>query len=269
MTVDNQFVLRKIQALEKAYVLFSAATKHPFVVCDQETYDDQMLLFASEEELQAKVKEYADQGYPVHGATAPQEGLPRFLSECFYLGVNQLIFCENGKTFSVGLDKIVRRPDFSELQPEKRPLLNSSLQLSSLYFIQELSRRIPAEDKDQEKLRELEEELAANIAKARFLVPIKTEVPLKTGEKLEPGNFKLAMVNTKEGEQMLPVFADVKEYVLFNKENKFQGILMTIDNLRQLIKDPCKGLVLNPNTIALRLNAQMVDGILRRFFEFE
>ena len=138
-----------------------------------------------------------------------------------------------------------------------------------LYFLQELSRRIPEEQKDQEQLKELEEELAANMAKAQFLVPIRLDEPLKPGEKLEPGKFKLTMVNTKEGEQFLPVFSDVKEYALFNKDNQYQGILMTIENLRQLIKDPCKGLMLNPNSIALRLNAKMVDGILQRFFEFE
>ena len=44
---------------------------------------------------------------------------------------------------------------------------------------------------------------------------------------------------------------------------------MTIENLRQLMKEPCQGLMLNANSIGLRLNAKMVDGILQRFFEFE
>ena len=219
--------------------------------------------------MQEFVKTYVAKGYVLHGVTVPKDKLARFLSECFTLGVNQLIYQENGTRFSVSLDKIVIRPDYSKLPQEKRPLLNPQLQLSVLYFLQELSRRIPEEQKDQEQLKELEEELAANMAKAQFLVPIRLDEPLKPGEKLEPGKFKLTMVNTKEGEQFLPVFSDVKEYALFNKDNQYQGILMTIENLRQLIKDPCKGLMLNPNSIALRLNAKMVDGILQRFFEFE
>lgn len=269
MTVDNQFILRKLQSLENATIVFSTVTKHPFLVCDEETFDDELLLFADVQEMQEFVKTYVAKGYVLHGVTVPKDKLARFLSECFTLGVNQLIYQENGTRFSVSLDKIVIRPDYSKLPQEKRPLLNPQLQLSVLYFLQELSRRIPEEQRDQEQLKELEEELAANMAKAQFMVPIRLDEPLKPGEKLEPGKFKLTMVNTKEGEQFLPVFSDVKEYALFNKDNQYQGILMTIENLRQLIKDPCKGLMLNPNSIALRLNAKMVDGILQRFFEFE
>ena len=269
MAVDNKFILRKLQNLKNATIVFSSATKHPFVICDEETYDDEILLFADVKEMQEAVKPYVADGYVLHGVTVPQDKLAKFLSECFSLGVNQLVFHENGTRFSVGLDKIVIRPDYSKLPQEKRPLINPQLQLSVLYFIQELSRRIPEEKREQEHLKELEEELAANMAKAQFLVPIKLNEPLKPGEKLEPGKFHLTMVNTKEGKQFLPVFADVVEYSLFNKENQYQGILMTIENLRQLIKDPCKGLMLNPNSIALRLNAKMVDGILQRFFEFE
>lgn len=269
MTVDNKFILRKLQNLKTATIVYSTVTKHPFVVCDEETYDDEILLFADTNEMQEAVKTYVARGYLLHGVTVPQDKLGKFLSECFSMDVNQLVFYENGTRFSVSLDKIVIRPDYSKLPKEKRPLFNPELQLSVLYFLQELSRRIPEEQKDQEHLKELEEELAANMAKAQFLVPIKLDEPLKPGEKLEPGRFKLTMVTTKEGEQFLPVFSDVKEFSLFNKENQYQGILMTIDNLRQLIKDPCKGLMLNPNSIGLRLNAKMVDGILQRFFEFE
>ena len=269
MTVDNHFILRKLQSLENATIVFSTVTKHPFLVCDEETYDDELLIYADVNEMQESVKPYVAKGYLLHGVTIPQDKLARFLSDCFTLGVNQLVFHENGTRFSVSLDKIVIHPDYSNLPMEKRPLLNPELQLSVLYFLQELSRRIPEEQRDQEKLRDQEEELAANMAKAQFLVPIRLNEPLKPGERLEPGKFQLTMINTKEGEQFLPIFSDVKEYTLFNKENKYQGILMTIENLRQLIKDPCKGLMLNPTSIALRLNAKMVDGILQRFFEFE
>ena len=57
MTVDNQFVLRKLQGLENATVVFSTTTKHPFIICDEETYDDEMLVFATVEDMQEHVKE--------------------------------------------------------------------------------------------------------------------------------------------------------------------------------------------------------------------
>ena len=148
MTVDNQFILRKLQSLENATIVFSTVTKHPFLVCDEETFDDELLLFADVQEMQEFVKTYVAKGYVLHGVTVPKDKLARFLSECFTLGVNQLIYQENGTRFSVSLDKIVIRPDYSKLPQEKRPLLNPQLQLSVLYFLQELSRRIPEEQKE-------------------------------------------------------------------------------------------------------------------------
>ena len=52
MTVDNQFILRKLQSLENATIVFSTVTKHPFLVCDEETFDDELLLFADVQELE-------------------------------------------------------------------------------------------------------------------------------------------------------------------------------------------------------------------------
>ena len=203
------------------------------------------------------------------GMRYEKKDFPKMYGLLFSIGANTIMWNDGGEQMEIDLERIVRKPDLSKVEPQKRPLINAELQLSVLYFIQELSRQIKDEDRDQEQLKQMEEELAANMAKAQFLVPIKLKEPLKPGEKLEPGNFSLTMINTKEGEQFLPIFSDVKEYSIFNKENQYQGILMTIDNLRQLIKDPCKGLMLNPNSIALRLNDKMVDGILQRFFEFE
>lgn len=50
MGVDKSDVLKKMREAEAIYVLMSDCTRMPFVVCDPETYDDQVLIFFSEEE---------------------------------------------------------------------------------------------------------------------------------------------------------------------------------------------------------------------------
>ena len=96
MTVDNQFILRKLQSLENATIVFSTVTKHPFLVCDEETFDDELLLFADVQEMQEFVKTYVAKGYVLHGVTVPKDKLARFLSECFISGEWYQIFCKSG-----------------------------------------------------------------------------------------------------------------------------------------------------------------------------
>lgn len=50
MGVDKSDVLKKMREAEAIYVLMSDCTRMPFVVCDPETYDDQVLIFFSEAE---------------------------------------------------------------------------------------------------------------------------------------------------------------------------------------------------------------------------
>ena len=44
MGVDKSDVLKKMREAEAIYVLMSDCTRMPFVVCDPETYDDQVLI---------------------------------------------------------------------------------------------------------------------------------------------------------------------------------------------------------------------------------
>ena len=48
MGVDKSDILKKMREAEAIYVLMSDCTRMPFVVCDPETYDDQVILTAKE-----------------------------------------------------------------------------------------------------------------------------------------------------------------------------------------------------------------------------
>ena len=47
MSVDKNSVLKKLRESDAIYVLMSDCTRMPFVVCDPETYDDEVFVFFS------------------------------------------------------------------------------------------------------------------------------------------------------------------------------------------------------------------------------
>ena len=65
MGVDKSDVLKKMREAEAIYVLMSDCTRMPFVVCDPETYDDQVLIFFSEEEAMKGGQEFLKEGNPL------------------------------------------------------------------------------------------------------------------------------------------------------------------------------------------------------------
>ena len=86
----------------------------------------------------------------------------------FSIGVNSVVWNRGDEQIEIDLDKIVREPDISKLPEEKRPLINPTLQLSGIYFMQELRR--PVEKEERHNMREKEEELLANLKRSEFLV---------------------------------------------------------------------------------------------------
>ena len=61
-------------------------------------------------------------------------------------------------------------PDYNKLPEKQRPILNPQLQLSAIYFLQEL--RKPGVEPDKEALKELEEEMSVDLVKSTYLMPV-------------------------------------------------------------------------------------------------
>ena len=62
MSVDMKKTALEMLRLSKAvYVLLSGCTRLPFVECDPETYDDQILVFYREEDAKRRAKELLEE----------------------------------------------------------------------------------------------------------------------------------------------------------------------------------------------------------------
>lgn len=258
--MDNARIelIRKIQTQKEVFTVLSRATRLPFVICDPETFNDQVWIFEEKEMLEETVKPLTEKKNPVAAIRVDKQSFLSFYTVLYTLGVNSIVYYEKEKKTELELEEVVKKPDFSSLPEEKRPLLNPQLQLSGIYFMQELRRGVEMEEK--ENLRELEEETAANLVKSRYLVAVN-----KPEEGQDPKNVQVPYIKTQNGDIYQPIFSDAEEFRKFNKEKKFTGMLVTFENLEKVIIPVAKGVAVNPQGFNLVLPKEKIGAMRQRF----
>ena len=264
MAVENKaFLIKSIQKRKELIVAYCAFTNMPLVVCDPESYNDQVFIFETEKQLQDFAKAYTEKKILLKGVKFLQQNFLTFYSLLFTIGVNELVFVgDNGET-KLELTDIVRKPDYSKLPKEQQPVMNPELQLTGLYFMQEASRPVPNEEKN---LVDLEEELSANLLKARYVIPVEfLEGEGTDMEKLKNHQYRLPILKNKKEEIFQPVFTDLTEMAKFNKEKKFRALIMPFDGLSKLVIKDSKGFLLNPGGFHIAMPTQLLKGLSARF----
>lgn len=83
--------LTMLRNAEKIYVIMSVYTKMPYVICDSETYDDEVLLFFREEDAKAEAVCLNESGNPVQIAVVEKDSLLSFYTSLYTIGVNCMI----------------------------------------------------------------------------------------------------------------------------------------------------------------------------------
>ena len=129
--------VKEIQARDSIFVAYSQVTKLPYVTCAEETYNDQAWFFAEEETLKEFGKKKLDDKILLMGMKYEKKDYPRFYGTLYAIGVNSVVWVDGENQIEVELTRIARQADFSQLEPKKQPLFNSTLQLSGIYFMQE------------------------------------------------------------------------------------------------------------------------------------
>ena len=96
MAVDKSFLIKKIQKKTSMIVAYCAYTSMPFVVCDEETFNDQVYIFENEKLLQDFGKAYAEKKILLRGVVFKNAQFLQFFSSLFTMGVNELVFVNEG-----------------------------------------------------------------------------------------------------------------------------------------------------------------------------
>ncbi|MDO5345697.1 MAG: SseB family protein [Lachnospiraceae bacterium] len=265
MTVDKSFLIKKIQKRETMLVAYCGFTGMPLVVCDPETFNDQVWIFETEALLQEFAKKYTEKKILLRGIQYKNDQFLRFFSSLFTMGINELVFVDEGATTTIELEELVKRPDYSKMKPQERPITNPELQLTGMYFMQEASRPVPNEEK--ENLKDLEEELAANMVKSRYIIGIElNEGPESDDEKLKSRKYKLPILKNKEGEILQPIFTDPLEFQKFAKgKAALKAIAVPYSELAKLLVKDAKGYMLNPGGYHILMPRELLVGLSKRF----
>lgn len=265
MTVDKSFLIKKIQKRETMLVAYCGFTGMPLVVCDPETFNDQVWIFETEALLQEFAKKYTERKVLLRGIQYKNDQFLRFFSSLFTMGVNELVFVDEGATTTIELEELVKRPDYSKMKPQDRPITNPELQLTGMYFMQEASRPVPNEEK--ENLKDLEEELAANMVKSKYIVGIElNEGPESDDEKLKGRKYRLPILKNKQGEIFQPIFTDPLEFQKFAKGKAgLKAIAVPYAELAKLLVKDAKGYMLNPGGYHILMPRELLVGLSKRF----
>ena len=259
MPIDNSFLVRKIRTRESMVVAYSAVTNMSFVVCDPETFNDQVWIFENETLLQDFAKTYSSRKIPLRGVKYLTKDFLSFFSSLFLIDVNELVFVNEAATMKLDLDKLVQKPDYSKIPAANVPVSNPSLQLTGLYFVQEASRAVPADQKD---LSDLQEELSVNLVRARFLVAIDPSAGNETiEEKLRQGKFQAVLIKAKNGDVFQPLFTDMVEFQKFSRKKRLVTVAMPYAALPRLLSIEAKGFVLNPAGFHIMLPRELINGL--------
>ena len=254
MAISEQDAIKELQTREHIFVAYSQATKLPYVICDEESFNDQVWVFATEEEIKEFGKKKLADKVLLMGMKYEKKDYPRFYGTLYAIGVNTVVWVDGENQAEVELTKIARQADFSKLEPKKQPLFNSTLQLSGIYFMQELRRPLKKEERTA-NLREMEEELIVNLKKSEFLVAMATDPEDAT-------RVNIPYLKNKEGEILQPAFTDVMEFDKFARGKKLRAAKVPFAKLPALIINQAKAFVINPMGFNLILDREQLGKIL-------
>ena len=175
----------------------------------------------------------------------------RFYGNLYGIGVNAVLYKEGEEELKIELKEIAVEADFSKIPEQKRPLLNASLQLSGIYFMQALRRQVPLEEKGD--LRSLEEELVANIIRSKFLLAVDVK------QEGEEKKINVPFVKNKNGDMYQPCFSDIMEFQKFAAGRKLGSVKVEFQKLPEMLPESAKGFVLNPSGINLMLDKEQLQ----------
>ena len=92
---EKEQLLSSLRNAEEMYVFMSLCTKMPYVLCDEETFDDEVLLYYTEEDAQREGKKLIEQRIPIQIAKIEKKQLLGFFSSLYPMGVNGLLINKN------------------------------------------------------------------------------------------------------------------------------------------------------------------------------
>lgn len=238
----RQETIRRLLTAETLYTLVSLCTREPYVICDQETFDDETLIFFDENEAKEEAGRLAEQKIPTGAGKLDRKQMLMFYTGLYTMGVNAILIKAGGRELRIQLEDIVKRKKQEQMPDGSVWVENPGLHLTAIYYMQEFRR--PAEVRDNARLQELQEEVTADFRKGRYIIALQKE------EKGTP------LVKVGENVLFQPVFTDILEFQKFNKEKKFSPAVLEFEKIAKAMAKEATGVVINVMGVNLPLTVK-------------
>ncbi len=268
MAVDHGLMIKKLQGLDTFYAGFSQSTRMPYIECAPETFDDQVYLFTEEEAARQWAGEQGENKNPVAAVKVEKEQMLMFYTSLYLIGVNRLVFHNGAGFVFLPIEQVVtlKQPDGDD---KNLPRSNPTLQLTMIYFLQELRRpgQSPQDMNRRIRLQEMEQEMMANLMRSRYIMAVDVSRVEGEFDPKKPGqNIQIPYLKTPEGDMMQPLFSDMWEFQKFSKE-RGKGLRLATMPFKalsgSLIKD-ARGYVLNPAGVNLVLLREKLETMTKQ-----
>lgn len=260
MAMSIEEAMKELREREEIYVAYFRPTNLPYVTEGEETFSDQVWLFAEEEEIKAFGQKKLAENILIMGMKYLKKDFPKMYGLFFAIGADALVWNHGEDQVEIELNKFVKEPDLSKIEENKRPLMNKTLQLAGIYFMEELRRPLGKDASDeakkerQAKLHELDEQLVANLRKSEFLLAMNQNEE-------DPKKITIPYLKNKEGKILQPAFTDVLEFQKFAKKGKYRVIKAPFAKLSELMIEQAEAVVINPMGFNLGLNREQLNKI--------
>lgn len=238
MQPEKQAAMRILSGAGELYVLISLCTKMPFVMCDPDTFDDEVFIYEKEEDIKREGRRFVDQKIPLQVARVEKKDFLNFYANLFTMGVNCVVL--NGympDMYKLQLSDMVKKPG-QKLPNGQIWVENPGLHLTAIYFMQEVRRQKFSELTDE--LKEMQEEILADYEKGTYVAAFHE-------------NNGVPLLKQKNGDVFQPVFTDILEFGKFNKDNQFKAVMVTAAKVPEILAGEAKGIVINPFGVNLQL----------------
>lgn len=234
ITMEKIKVMERLRDAEEIYVLISACTRMPYVVCDAESFDDEVFLFFEEEAAKVEAKRLIGEKNPIQIARVEKDMRLQFFTSLYPMGVNcMLVDKGNEGEMAVQLRELITRNESAKVPEGQVRVENPELHLTALYLAQ--ATRVPEKVEMTEELKNLDEEMKAHFTRGQYIVPVSKEE-----------GKGIPILTQKDGKQFVPVFTDLLEFQKFDREKSFTGAVMSAAKIPGLMSEQMEGVVVNP-----------------------
>lgn len=245
-------IIEGIRTQETLWIAYSQATKNYYV----DYVDGRPTAFVfSQKEYYDAFQDYLLQKYiKVIGVENSAEMRPALFGD-FYRSGFETVIVDNGQTFLIAeISEIAKKPDFSYMPEEKRPLTNPSLVCAADRFFQSYAVKRATSD--------MEYNMLVEIYNGKYLLPVLVKNENGAIHEVGTDGKPIAVIpkikSTDDGKSIIPVFTDWNELKKFDREDKFRASTIKFADIRKFCNDG-NIVVINPFGFNMLIDEKSAD----------